>query len=67
MQCRDTGGSLPAVRIEMPVDLARDISSLINSIQALGGNGRIILEVVGGAVISTEVAVKRQRITRKSA
>lgn len=67
MQCTDTGARLPAVQITMPLDLARDISSLLNSIQSLGGNGRITLEVAGGAVIGTEVSVKRQRATRKSA
>jgi hypothetical protein len=64
MQCRDTD-SHQVIRIEMPVDLARDISSLINSIKALGGNGRITLEMFGGNVISTEIAVKRQR-TKKT-
>jgi hypothetical protein len=61
MQCRDTGSSLPAVKIEMPVDLARDISSLINSIRALGGTGRITLDMQGGNVTGTEITVRRPR------
>lgn len=65
MQCSDTSARMPAVQIKMPLDLARDISYLIESIKSLGGNGKITLDVSGGNVTSTEVTVKRQR--RKSA
>lgn len=61
MQCSETDSQLPAVRIAMPVDLARDISYLLKAIRDLGGNGRILLDVSGGAVIGTEVTVKRLR------
>lgn len=65
MLCSDTSSKLPAIKIGMPVDLARDISYLIESIKSLGGNGKIVLDVSGGNVTGTEVTVKRQR--KKSA
>ncbi len=65
MLCSDTSSKLPAVKIGMPVDLARDISYLLEGIKQLGGNGRITLDVSGGNVTGTEVTVKRQR--KKSA
>lgn len=64
MLCSDTGCQ-PSIKIAMPVDLARDISYLIESIKSLGGNGKIVLDVSGGNVTGTEVTVKRQR--KKSA
>ena len=63
MQCSDTGEH-QAVKIAMPVDLARDISNLLTGIENLGGNGRIVLDVSGGSVVSTEMTVKRHRKKR---
>lgn len=65
MLCSDTGCQ-QAIKIPMPVDLARDISYLLKSIKELGGNGRITLDVGNGEVTGTEVTIKRPRrkITR---
>ncbi len=60
MLCQDTGHQ-ESVHIELPVDLARDISYLLKAICNLGGNGRIQLDVNNGAVTGTEVTVKRER------
>ncbi len=65
MLCSDTSSKLPAVKIGMPVDLARDISDLLESIEKFGGFGRITLDVQGGNVMGTEVTIKRSR--KKSA
>ena len=61
MLCTDTDTGLPAVRVALPLDVARDISYLLKAITDLGGNGRIQLDISGGAVVSTEVSIKRQR------
>ena len=65
MLCSDTDNALPAVKVALPLDLARDISHLLEAIRSLGGSGRIQLDVSGGNVTGTEVTVKRPR--RKSA
>jgi hypothetical protein len=61
MLCSETDSRVPAVKIVMPVDLARDISYLIEGIKALGGTGRITLDISGGQVIGTETTIKRRR------
>jgi hypothetical protein len=61
MLCSETDSRMPAVKIGMPLDLARDFSYILKSIIDMGGNGRITFEVHGGNVTSTEVTVKRQR------
>lgn len=65
MLCSDTSSSIPAVKIGMPLDLARDISELLDSIKSLGGFGRITLDIQGGNVMGTEITIKRSR--KKSA
>jgi hypothetical protein len=66
MQCCETDSRIPAVHIKMPVDLARDISYLLEGIRSLGGHGKIVLDVQGGDVTGTEVTIKRLR-NKKSA
>ncbi len=66
MLCSDTSSKLPAVKIGMPVDLARDISYLLEGIKQLGGTGRITLDVSGGQVIGTETTIKRRRDKKQS-
>lgn len=61
MLCSDTDNKLPAVKVTLPLDLARDISYLLDAIRSLGGSGRIQLDVSGGNVTGTEVTVKRPR------
>jgi hypothetical protein len=63
--CSDTSAKLPAVKIGLPIDLAKDISYLLEGIKSLGGNGRITLDLSNGSVTSTEVTIKRSR--KKSA
>lgn len=65
MLCTDTDTGLPAVRVALPLDVARDISYLLKAIAEAGGNGRITLFVFGGNVTDTELTVKRTR--KKSA
>lgn len=61
MLCTETDSRVPAVKIGMPVDLARDISYLLEGIKSLGGSGRIVLDISGGQVIGTETTIKRRR------
>lgn len=65
MICSATGEQ-PAIKIDLPIDLARDISYLLVAIKELGGNGRITLDVNNGAVTGTEVTVKRVRKAGRS-
>jgi len=60
MLCSDTGHT-EAIKIKMPVDLAKDISYWLEAIKQLGGNGRITLDISGGNVTSTEATIKRHR------
>lgn len=66
MLCNDTDHKLPAVKVALPLDLACDISSLLEAIRSLGGSGRIQLDVSGGNVTGTEVTVKRPRHKKAS-
>jgi len=60
MLCSDTGCQ-QAIKIAMPVDLARDISYLLEGLKSLGGNGHITLDVQNGEVMGTEMTIKRVR------
>lgn len=61
MLCSDTSGKLPAVKVPMACELARDIAYLLRGIKELGGNGLLTLHIRGGNVESTEITVKRPR------
>ena len=65
MLCTDTDSGLQAVRVALPLDVARDISYLLKAISEAGGNGRITLFVFGGTITDTELSIKRTR--KKSA
>ncbi len=65
MLCQDTGCQ-EAVKIKMPVDLARDISYWLEGIKALGGNGDVTLRVRGNNVEDIETVVKQSRRRKKS-
>ncbi len=66
MLCQDTGCQ-EAVKIKMPVDLARDISYWLEGIKALGGNGDVTLRVRGNNVEDIETVVKQSRRRKKQA
>jgi hypothetical protein len=65
MRCSDTSGKLPAIHLPIPLDLAADIAYMLKGIKEMGGTGRLVLDVSGGNVTSTELSVKRPR--KKSA
>ena len=67
MLCSDTSGKLPAIRVDMPADLAADISKWLSTIKHMHSKGRITLFVSSdGDVVDSEVTFKPPR-KRKSA
>ena len=67
MQCSDTSAKLPAVHIDMPVDLASDIGKWLAAIKQMKSKGRITLFVGSdGEVVDSEVTFKPPR-KKKSA
>lgn len=67
MLCSDTSSKLPAVKVGIPLDLARDISYWLEGIKALGGNAVLMLHVRGGNVEEVETVIKQRRQRKKSA
>lgn len=66
MLCSDTNTSLQAVKIALPLDLAKDISYWLESIKQLGGNADLTLHVRGGNVEEFETLFKQSRKRKKA-
>ena len=67
MLCSDTDTKLPAVKIGIPLDLARDIAHWLDGIRHLGGNADLTLHVRGGHVEETTTTFKQRSKRKKSA
>jgi hypothetical protein len=66
MLCSDTSANMPAIKIGLPLDLARDISYWLESIKQLGGNADLTLHVRGGNVEEFETLFKQSRKRKKA-
>lgn len=59
MLCSDTSSKLPAVKIGMPMAVAKDISYWLEAIRQTKAKGRITLFVSSdGDIVDSEVTVK---------
>ncbi len=67
MLCSETDSHIPAVKIGLPIDLAKDISYWLEAIKQVGGNADLTLHVRGGNVEEFETLIKQRRQRKKSA
>ena len=64
MLCSDTG-KFENVHVTMTTEEARIFSELIHGVKQLGGEGRLMIEISGGTVTTTELTIKKQRQPRR--
>jgi hypothetical protein len=57
---------MPAVKIGLPIDVARDISYWLEGIKQLGGNAMLTLHIRGGNVEEYETSIKQRRQRKKA-
>ena len=67
MQCSDTSGKMPAVRMSIPFDVAEYIGDWLERIKGFGGNADLTLKARGGNVEEYETSIKQRRQRKKSA
>ena len=67
MLCSETDSHIPAVKIGLPIDLAKDISYWLEAIKQVGGNADLTLRVRNGSVEEFETLIKQSRKRKKSA
>ncbi len=69
MLCSDTSSKLPAVKIDIPVDVVEYISNWLKSIKVkpFSGNADLTLHARGGNIEEYSTNIKERRARKKTA